>query len=145
MMSSPGTPLEVTSVQGEVNPRCGTKVSSPSRPQGASPSPRSPGSLVPPGIKRLRCSGEVESLPTGLRSSGQSGYVRLELAAPRCLPEGPRAATYTRFSHLHHLPNEAQTFRMQGRCSGAVGFLLPPASAASLPTASHPQMPAKAS
>lgn len=30
----PGNPLEVTSAQSEVSPRCGAKVSSPSRPPG---------------------------------------------------------------------------------------------------------------
>ena len=37
MMSPPGNPPEVTSVQSEVQPRCGAKVSSPPRLWEASP------------------------------------------------------------------------------------------------------------
>lgn len=37
MMSPPGNSLEVTSVQSEVQPRCGAKVSSPPRLWEASP------------------------------------------------------------------------------------------------------------
>lgn len=47
MMSSPGNPLEVTSAQSEVTPRCGTKVSSPLRPQEA----KLPGAAQTKGLK----------------------------------------------------------------------------------------------
>lgn len=139
MMSSPGNSLEVTSTQSEVNPRCGTKVSSPSRPQEASPSPRSPGSQ---GLKcrprqRGRSAGEETENSPACRAWGQSGYVRPGLAAPRHLPEGLRAAGSTRFNHLCRLPSEVNTaaFHVQGKCSRAPGLLPPHASAAGLPSA----------
>lgn len=90
-MSFPGNPLEVTSVQSEVNARCGIRLSSPLRLQEASPSPRSPGSSVPPKTKRLKCWGGMENA-LACRAWDQPGYVRPELATLRWLPEEPRAA-----------------------------------------------------
>lgn len=82
MMLAPGNPRRVTSAQSEVDPRCGAKVSSPSRPQEVPPGPRSPGS------QGLKCWGGMEN-SLDCRAWSQSGYVRSELAAPRRLPEGP--------------------------------------------------------
>lgn len=89
MMSSPGNPLEVTSAQCELNRGCGAKVSSPSRPQEASPSPGAQAPWCCPD-KRADVLGGVGKALT-CSAQGQAGYVRLVLAAPRRLPEGPQA------------------------------------------------------
>lgn len=145
MMSSPGNPPEVTSAPSEVNPRCGAKVSSPLRPQEASPSPRSPGSqgLTRCPGQRGRGAGEGMEHSLACRAWGQSGYVRPGRAAPWSLPEGPRGCEINKVNHLCRLPDEvnvAAAFRVQGTCSRAPGFP-PPLPAPQC----HSQVPAKAS